>query len=510
MMMRVRRRMTTKAPDPSRAGQESLLSPPDLGMEDASSKRQVYLITFPHPRVAVGRGGAPLVAPGTLSHEEIIAKVLEACAAPIATSPNPLAASTPVVLSTAAAFREYHKAEDADEPRCHYHVAVKAETCFRFAPVKKALQEKFGLASHWSCTHNGYWSPVRYCAVPSPKKTRSMLDPCPLLWSRAGAHPPLHLCCHEPQTAMALRAKRQRKEDAAAESSRAEPRVTEYDLWPIVVESQIKNTPDDRNAHLRFMQYVKSHCSQTVCAFVFKNRARLPGLIDDIWRWEMVDDVLAAAVEPLIQSLRSATAMPCVCGGAWARYATYTLGINRVDASVVCKAIVHALLVGRSPTTPVVTFAGRSGGEGKSFFLKGLVSVFGAGSVFNTPQHVAFPLHGLESAKLAFLDDFRFVRSPVPLATQCLWLDGSPVSIAKPQNTQGAVSHEVYTGRAPIFITTSIKDLEMLARAGDGDASMVLRRLMIFQFVVRAQKPNAPIPECASCFARFVCQHARQ
>ena len=446
---------------------------------------------------------------GTLSREEILQKILDACASPV--QGNPHYAQHPVVLSAAAVFRELHKAEDADPPHCHYHVAVKAETgtCFRFAPVKRALQENFGLASHWSCTHTGYWSPVRYCAVPSPTKPRSALDPRPLLWSRIGVHPPLHLCCHEPQTATAMRAKRQRKEDAAAEASKAEPRVTEYDLWPIVVESQIKNTPNDRNAHIRFMQYVRAHCSHVVCRFVFKNRARLPNLIDDIWRWEMVDDVLAAATEPLIQTLRGAATSPCVCGGAWARFAAYSLGSNHIDVAAVCKAITHALLAGRSPTAPVVTLAGRAGGEGKSFLMKGLASVFGAGCVFGTPQHAAFPLHGLESAKLAFLDDFRFTTSPVPLATQCPWFDGSPVPIAKPLNMQGAVSHEVYTGNAPVFITTTIKDLDELASSGDGDASMVLRRLTIFQFVVRVQKPSEKIPVCASCFARFVCQHAR-
>ena len=508
-MMRVRRHTSAKGPDPNRVAQEPLPSPPELEAEDGTSKRQVYLVTFPHPHVAADRRGVPLQAPGMLSREDILGKLLEACAAPIATSPNPQSAPHPVALSAAAVFREFHKADGTAQPFCHYHVAVKAETCFRFAAVKKALQEKFGLATHWSCTHTGYWSPVRYCAVPSPKKTRAVLDPCPLLWSRAGDHPPLHLCCHEPQTATALRAKRQKKEDAAAEASRTEPRITEYELWPIVVESQIKNTPDDRNAHLRFMQYVKSHCSQAVCAYVFKNRARLPNLIDDIWRWELVGDVLTAAEQPLFQSLERASEAPCVCGGAWARFATYTLRINHIDASAVCTAVVHALVAGRSPTTPVVTFAGRTGGEGKSFFLKGLVSVFGTSFVFPTPQHAGFPLHGLESAKLAFLDDFRFVRSPVPLATQCLWFDGSPVSIAKPQNTQGAVSHEVYTGKAPIFITTSIKDLEALARAGDGDASMVLRRLLVFQSAIRAEKPSMPIPECASCFARFVRYYAR-
>ena len=507
MLSLVRRRASQKRASPSRAAQDPLSSPLALEAEDTSAKRQVYLITFAHPRSTVGRDGQPLAQPAMMRREDILARILEACAAPI--QANAHYAQHPVPLLSAAIFREYHKPDDTDAVRCHYHVAVKAATCFRFAPVKKALQEKFGLASHWSCTHTGYWSPIRYCAVPSPKKPRSALDPQPLLWSRDGPHSPLHLCCNEPQTAAALRAKRQRDEDAAAEGSTSAPRVTEYDMWPIVVESGIKNTPDDRNAHLRLMQYVKSHCSHAVCAFVFKNRARLPGLIDDIWRWEGVGEALAVAAEPLIQTLWDATTRPCTCGGEWGRYAAYALGVNRVDASAACRAIVHALETGRSPTTPVVTFAGHHGGEGKSFFLKGLVAVYGAGSVFPTPTHAAFPLHGLESSKLAFLDDFRFTASPVPLSTQCLWFDGSPVSIAKPQNTQGAGSHETYLGKAPIFVTTSSADIRKLEQGGNGDASMVLRRLYVFSFSKRLTVPSMLIPECASCCARFITHHAR-
>jgi hypothetical protein len=102
------------------------------------------------------------------------------------------------------------------------------------------------------------------------------------------------------------------------------------------------------------------------------------------------------------------------------------------------------------------------------------------------------------------LDDFRFLDSVIPLPTQCLWFGGSPVPIAKPQNAPGSASHDLYRGRAPIFITTSLADVSALEGAGDGDASMLLRRLNVVRFSTRVAKPAQEIPACASCFARFV------
>ena len=156
------------------------------------------------------------------------------------------------------------------------------------------------------------------------------------------------------------------------------------------------------------------------------------------------------------------------------------------------------------PTSPVVTLAGRSGGEGKSFFFNGLSAVYGGEHTFHTPQHPTFPLFGLENAKIAYLDDFRFCESVVPLAVQCLWFGGSPVQVAKPQNAPGVASHDTYGGRAPIFITTSISDIAALHAAGDGDASMLLRRLMVVTFAARVVILAQDLPVCAACFARFV------
>ena len=120
-----------------------------------------------------------------------------------------------------------------------------------------------------------------------------------------------------------------------------------------------------------------------------------------------------------------------------------------------------------------------------------MAGVVGTANVFWPPTHPNFPLHGLVGAKIALLDEFRFLSSVVPLATQCLWFDGSAVPIAKPQTGQGPASHLVYEGRAPVFITTSSDQLEALTAAGDGDASMILRRLQVFHFAVRvAQTPS--------------------
>ena len=502
MLSQVRRRLTCKGPDPQFGSQGPQTTPPTLENEDVAAKRQVYLVTFPHPRP-----GSPLVAPGTMSRAAIVEKIVQACAAPSGT--NPHRHPQPVVLDYAAVFHEMHKGTCGGAKHSHYHVALKAAVSFRFAPVKRALQDKYQLASHWSCTHVGYWSPLKYCAVPSPTKPRSALDPAPLLWSRQGVHPPLHLACHEPQTASAIRAKRQRREDHAAENSKPEPRMTDYELWPIVVESGIKNTAEDKQAHIRFMQYAKDRCSPATCAFVFKHRARLPALIDDIWRWETIDQVVAAADQTLIQCLLAAESKPCLCGGAWTRFATYALSYNGVDIAALCKAVLHSLREGRSPAAPVVTLAGGAGGEGKSFFLKGLVAVVGGENVFWTPTHPTFPLHGLEDAKIVLLDEFRFMESVVPIATQCLWFDGSAVPVAKPQTGQGSASHVKYHGRAPVFITTGMEDMKALSEAGDGDASMVLRRLNVFLFPHRVAKPGVSIPCCAPCFARFVMQHGR-
>jgi hypothetical protein len=301
----------------------------------------------------------------------------------------------------------------------------------------------------------------------------------------------------------------------AAQQGGPEPKVNELDVWALVVRAGVRNTADDRTAHLQLAAYSKAHCGQSMVAYLFRHRAQLPTLIDDVWQWECVSDILATARRSRVESLRVASASACACDGRWLAFVVSSFVQNGINIGELCNDVLRALSSGRSETMPVIVLAGRHGGEGKSVFFKTLFSVFaGDGLVFPTPEKGNFPLLGLESAKVAFLDEWRFDPFIVSYATQCLWFDGSAVPIARPQNVAGSSGHMLYKGTAPIFITTKLADLEWLEKAGavdpstgvpnNADASMVLRRLKVYRFTVRVQKPSGTFPFCARCFATLV------
>jgi hypothetical protein len=495
--------------------------PPVLSdAEHTMTKRSVYLVTFSHPRSERSADGVPLVAPETLEKQAILGLLLAACAEPdYDHSHKDAARKSCVALNTAGVWKEAHEVDEDGEVHFHYHVALRADAQFSFAPVKRALLRRCGLASHWSCSHDGYWSCARYCSMPSPEKPASSLDCAPLLWARSGAHPPLRECIHEPATARARRSKREREEMHAAEAGRKEPRINDIDLWPIVVAANIRDTPDNQTAALQLMAYVKAHGSKTVQEFVFKNRARLTALIADCWSWEEAETTLAAAGQTRLGALHAAAGSPCVCGGDWGRFLETSLHANGIDVRHLCRAVLASLENGRGPRTPVIVLAGARGGEAKSVFLKGLASVYRPTDIFHAPQPGSFPLMGLPTAKVAILDDFRFDQSVLAYQTMCLWFDGSPLPISRPQNQAGVTGHTVYEGTAPIFLSTKLQDMQRMAAAAastpfgpepvDGEASMILRRLEVYVYRVRVTPPGKHIPTCPCCFARFILSRAR-
>ena len=165
------------------------------------------------------------MAPGSLNKEDSLQRFLDSCARPLYTDPNNVANRHTMPLEMCGVWRESHTPAPGEQAETHDHLPVKAQVSFRLMPVKRALLRRRGLASHWSCTHVGYWSCVRYCAVPSPRKPLASLDPRPALWPQ-GAHPDIEQCCHEPITAKALHQLRQKRVFDAAELGEQEPRVT--------------------------------------------------------------------------------------------------------------------------------------------------------------------------------------------------------------------------------------------------------------------------------------------
>lgn len=498
------------------AGQEAV-GPLDLEQElGAPAHRQVYLVTLPHPKQTHSADGIPLAAPGAFSKQQILERFLACLREPARSDGRHLAAPGPgVPVLRTGVWRELHKQHaDGSTVRAHDHLPILAQKQFRYLPVKRALLQRFGLASHWSCSHTGYWSAVRYLARPSPKKPLRGLDGTPVLWAASGMHPPVDECCHEPLTAAALRKRRLDADNEAAELGKRVPKITELDVWPIVVQHGFRNTADDEHAHLELIAFAKTHCSDAMHRFLFKHRQRLPALIDDIWRWETVEETLAKARMARLRLLEEAAQTPCRCQGEWRSTVTDAFTKNNIAVEDVCRDVYSALDEGRAERTPVIVFSGARGGEGKSFYFKPLYTCFGFEYLFTTPQKGNFPLLDLPGKKAVFLDDWRFDATVLPYATQCLWFDGSAFPIAQPQNQPGRLGHCLYRGTAPIFATTTEDDMERLradatadprtGRPRDANASMVLRRLKVYHFTQQLQKPQRSIPYCAHCFAELV------
>ena len=338
------------------------------------------------------------------------------------------------------------------------------------------------------------------------------------MWAAEGEHPAPTECCHPPVTATAIAARRAANTQRAASRGEAEPRFTEFDLWPLVVRAGIRNTADARTAHLQLQEYAKKHCSVAMCAFLFKHRAKLPNLVDDIWAWECAEEVLEVARRSRLGALTAARCGPCVCGGEWLSFVVGACIRNAIPMQALCVDIYNAMARGRSETTPVVVLAGGAGGEGKSVCLKPLTALFAPDEVFNIPKGTNFPMLGVERAKVVVLDDWRFDTTVLSFATQCLWFDGSGVPVSRPQNLPSMTGHFLYQGTAPIFVTTKAQDIEELrAHASldgrtrqpkDGDASMLCRRPKVYHFSCRAAKPDRHLPYCARCFSQFVCSQA--
>ena len=519
-----RRRLRAKTPPP-RPVQAPLTELPDWAAEEDAGKRgRVYLITLPHPRSPHAEDGTRLVAPETLTKEQILACLFKACGRPEYTDPRCSQAGGCVRVARVSVWRELHQPLANGEIHAHVHLPFLAEDAVRFLPVKRALLHLCGLASHWSCSHDGYWSAIRYCARPSPKKPVESLDTQPLRWPLCGAkkHPPPEECCHEPMTARAIRARRLAAEAKADAAGGREPRVTEVDVYPLVVQNNFRNTADDQTAHLQLIAFAKEKCSRAMWSFLFRIRARLPTLIDDIWRWENVVEEVGASRQTRWDALRAARDTACVCAGKWGPLVEASMAANGISAEELCRDVAHSLQEGRGEQTPVVVLAGAHGGEGKSLFLKCLFNVFGEDRVFNTPEVGKYPLLDLPGKKVVFLDDWRFDDTVLSFATQCRWFDGSAVAMAVPQNRTGMSGHIVYRGTAPIFVTTSLDDLQALREAaeprrgapGSANASMLLRRLKVYEYTVSRGPGGRPragarkVQFCARCFSRFVLMHA--
>ena len=489
-------------------------TPPDLSPEIPTARQHVYLVTFSHPQQTRSACGVVLKAPNAFQREAFLNALLDAFAHPVYVGLGPSAAHAgrTVVVEKISIFKECHKASAGGIVNSHYHAPVKGTNKFSFMPIKRALLQRHGMATHWSTSHTEYRSAVRYCFIPSPRKPQAALDSAYLLWPR-NTHPPLMDVIQEPITAKALQARREKLVLAAAEDARQEPRPHEIDVWPLIVRFNIRNTDDNREAHLQLIEKAKEVCSPTFFQFLFRIRHRLPKLIDDVWQWEEVTDRARHSGQSRMEALQTSMSVPCTCGGLWRPWVEQALRVNGIDMAGIAHDLYANFAKGRSETVPVVVLAGLHGGEGKNLLLSPITAVLGMDYVMQGVATGQFPLVDLPSKKAVLLNEWRFTCAPISLGTQLLWLEGKPVPVARPQNDRdGSIGHCLYRGTAPIFIISPLEHLqplidkaeEDLAQGRASQLTMLMRRLHIYKFTQATAPPQRYLHSCAACFATFL------
>ena len=457
----------------------------DMGEERADASKSAYNVTFPAPKTARAKDGTPLRAPKSYTQKQIIEAMLSC----VEDTQGPRL--TALRLKLMCDFREKHK--DGED---HDHLAMLADRCFRFNPLKKCLLHKFGLASHWACHHDTYASCIAYGYVPSVKKPLAELDPRPELWAADGAHPPLAEASRPPVTSKALAGKREMQRRLKAEEGKPEPKFEDVDVWPVVIRENIYDTP---TAPEILMGYAKRCGGPLMVKFCFRNWPKLPELIARSWKVEKVEDYIAKAERSRMEMLTDARDSPCCCGGRWLTMAREIFEKNGIDEKTWVECVLHSLKNGRGKGT-LICHAGHLGNEGKSFLFGPFEVVFGEDGVFVSPPKCGFPLLGLERCRLALLNDWRFNEDLVSYPLQLLWFEGQPIVIARPQNQFSG--HLKYSKDDPIFITTLMSDIHKLQgkRIESGDVAMMLKRLKIFEFSHVLANPQAVCP-CGHCFA---------
>ena len=488
-----------------------------LEVEVPGQRKSVYLITVSHPVSTHSATGEELKAPDNFSRIDLLNAILHSFQRPVYTNSGNQAAQATgnrgtVRVLKMVIFAENHQADESGQAHRHYHVGLKADVAFFFAPYKRALLRYHGIASNWSCKHDGYFSVVRYGAWASPKKPIAALDTSPVAWKCDGPHEPLHEACQEPTTAAAVTKRRLNAELKAAEEGKEAPRPSDIDVWPIVVRHKIRNTHDNREAHLRLIEVALDTCSPAMVKYLFANRRRLPGLIDDVWQWEEVHHRVELSGRTRMQCLTEAMSAQCCCGGRWLPWLQQVLQANGIDPCLLAHDFHENFLKGRCETVPVIVLTGIFGGEGKSLILAPIVEVLGEDYVQEGVASGNFPLVDIENKKAIILNEWKFNSSILPLGLQLLWFEGKAVPVNRPQGSDAYYGHFKYKGTAPVFVTASLKHMEPLMKQAQmamaqnqpSELTMLMRRLHIFKFTVRTAPPPQQMAPCKSCFAQFV------
>jgi hypothetical protein len=514
--------------------------------EDETASQMVYLTTF--ASVLDAAEGAPdasvpFLDVDTLTREQIRDAVLGAVANPVfeyARGGRPRKKKVKAVKLVVYL-------EGSANGKKHFHVALKLDGVSRWLEFKKALKEQSQLASHWSSTHNLFWSTVRYGAFTTERKR--VVDDKPLVWTADGKPDPkdvaavaswLYEQSQEPFNAKALKARREKREreahapslpldsskktkgdvETCKKAKRDVEKFTKIDFYALVVEQQLRNPSD-------VLAYAREKGSAVLRAFVIRHQRQLAELIEDVEQWEGAP--AAAAKErqsdwELIQELARGT---CECGGGvcqWWEAADdfFTRCHETIDRKAFAASLAQVISQGPGKHARVPLVVGATNAA-KSTVLKPLVPTFGFSNVVHRPSEkasMALANIARRGKRFIFWDEYRPVefaaRSSVPVGTFLSLFGGMPLELQVSQSFHNGNAETRWRRGAAMTAKEeglwdpipAIPGLMPVSKEDIRHMQSRVRQFLAVAPILDAQV--AEVPECKESFCRWLVIDAGQ
>ena len=407
-----------------------------------------------------------------------------------------------MTLEYYSVFKEPHA-----DGNTHFHVCIKGSRTFRWAALKRKLQEKLGSGAsvHISDAACGYHACFRYCSLPSSKKTMAQLDSAPLLSDR---HPPKHEALTAPKWVSNFKkpeCDKEEEEEATKPKQRKPPKTV---LVNMAVRYLGLANMDIEEAAAVLTSYAQDESDagrHDLFGFVTSTN-NLRGVILRQIEISTAKLRLIRMRKTRIEILREAAELKCAskCDGR-CRIATEQILDLQGFKDRFIDAVLHALQVGRMKEANIFIHGDKN--RGKSFLLQPLTKIF---NCFLNPTKGTFSLMKLPGKECVVLEDFRYHGGPADILCQeqfLQWLEGQQVEIKMPKNEAGA-EDVTYSGDAPLFFSS--KGPLYVTFGGGGvdvaETEMLQVRLDSFHCTQPIPRPDYRLGKikCAACYARML------
>jgi len=477
-----------------------------LGSETQDAHKFFYLITFSRilPETLAAAAGN-LRDAASLTRQQIAAAVKNAFnnpLPPVGGGGRPRGRMQNVVKKLVV-FLEQH----ADGSK-HYHVAVYLYVQSRWEAVKRTLKVREKLAAHFSCSHDGWWSVLRYGTEFSQKEG---LDDKPHVWLARGEVLDIFEESQEPYQAKAAVGRRQRKDAQAAQDGKTS-KFTKLDFTSIVLAKHL-------NSGAQVMRYVQDSGTTAMQLFVAQNQRFLNEYIEDAHEWNRAR--VAADQEDLKDWALLCTAAQADCKhGPQCRYnevAQQILHHNRMNfqAGHLANSIRKIINMGPCKEARVPFLVGPTN-TGKSTLVDSVDDLFHWQQVFHLPadSDQKFALRNwVKNKRFVYFDEYspvEYARSKVITATTFKKaFGGQYFEIQCPKNWSDG-NKDFKWNRGVIFTNKQDGLWDPVPGVGPEDIRHMQSRVEMFNFTHQFVRPGEvvrhsnTVPECRRCFAKWI------